>query len=436
MTTLVPGAPPRPTDQVPDHSEQRSALARLVLIVAGGVLAALVTGTARTVAVVLAIVVMIMLHELGHFLTAKWSGMKVTEYFLGFGPRLWSFRRGETEYGIKAIPAGGYVKIIGMNNLDVVDPADEARTYRQATFPRRLAVVSAGSVMHFLIAFVLMWVVIVFIGLPNPKAVSVGSLSRFDQGPSPAQAAGLRNGDVFVSVNGIKVQSSDALRGYIEHHAAQSLALVVKRDGKIVDLSVTPVDGTRVTEQGQHPVAAAAGPTGIIGVMLASPVERSNPLVALFDSGDQLVRYTGQVFAAFGHIFSAHGLSNYGHQLVGRNTGSGSLQGAAGDRFVSPVGIVRLASDAAQSGFSTVLGLLIAINVFVGVFNMVPLLPLDGGHVAIAIYERVRSRRGRRYHVDVRRLMPATYAVMMVIVLLGITSLYLDITHPIPNPFQ
>src|SRR4051794_41609108 len=114
-----------------DPNEQRSALVRLAMIVVAALVAAAVTGVTKTVAVVLAIIVMIMLHELGHFLTAKAGGMKVTEYFLGFGPRLWSIRKGETEYGVKAIPAGGYVKIIGMSNLEEGPPEDEPRSYRQ-----------------------------------------------------------------------------------------------------------------------------------------------------------------------------------------------------------------------------------------------------------------------------------------------------------------
>src|SRR5262245_40686470 len=105
-----------------DQNEQRSALLRLGLIVVAAIVAAAATGVTKTVAVVLAIIVMIMLHELGHYLTAKSAGMKVTEFFLGFGPRLWSVRKGETEYGIKALPVGGYVKIIGMSNLDEVPP--------------------------------------------------------------------------------------------------------------------------------------------------------------------------------------------------------------------------------------------------------------------------------------------------------------------------
>ena len=118
------------------------------MVVVAGVALAVVLGALPVLVVVLALVAMIMLHELGHFATAKWSGMKVTEYFLGFGPRLWSIRRGETEYGVKAIPAGGYVRIVGMTMLEEVDPADEARSYRQASFPRRLLVAVAGSAMH------------------------------------------------------------------------------------------------------------------------------------------------------------------------------------------------------------------------------------------------------------------------------------------------
>jgi hypothetical protein len=116
------GGPPPGTSAEPSGDERRAALARLALIVVAGLVAAVMTGVTKTVLIVVAIIVMIMLHELGHFLTAKWAGMKVTEYFLGFGPRLWSVRKGETEYGVKAIPAGGYVKVVGMSNLEQVDP--------------------------------------------------------------------------------------------------------------------------------------------------------------------------------------------------------------------------------------------------------------------------------------------------------------------------
>ncbi len=117
-----------------------------------------------------------MLHELGHFATAKWSHMKVTEYFVGFGPRLWSIRRGETEYGVKAIPAGGYVKIPGMTNLEEIDPEDEPRTYRRKPFHNRIIVASAGSFMHFVIAFLLAWSAILYFGTPSSSAVPGGGV--------------------------------------------------------------------------------------------------------------------------------------------------------------------------------------------------------------------------------------------------------------------
>src|SRR5687767_10271383 len=152
----------------PTAAEQRSALVRLIVVLVAAALATVVTGTTKTVLVVVALITMIMLHELGHYLTAKWGGMKVTEFFVGFGPRLWSVRKGETEYGVKALPLGGYVKIIGMHNLDPVeDPADEPRTYRQQSFGRRLSVAVAGSTMHFIIAFLLFFAVNAVVGVPT-----------------------------------------------------------------------------------------------------------------------------------------------------------------------------------------------------------------------------------------------------------------------------
>src|SRR5215217_7283499 len=132
----------------------------LLFIAAMAALGMFVPGSRTPLLLVVGIVVMVMLHELGHFVVAKRSGMKVTEFFVGFGPRLWSFTRGETEYGVKAIPAGGYVRIIGMTNMEEVDPADESRTFRNATPGKRLATILAGVTVNLIIAFVLFFVVI------------------------------------------------------------------------------------------------------------------------------------------------------------------------------------------------------------------------------------------------------------------------------------
>ena len=148
------------------------------------------------------IIVIVMLHELGHFLAAKHGGMKVTEYFVGFGPRLWSFRRGETEYGIKALPLGGYVKIPGMTNLEEVDPADEGRVYRDKPFHSRLLVAVAGSAVHFLLAFVLLWVLLTFVGVPNSDQVQIQGLHPGGRPGQPGRGGGIRAGDIVVSVDG------------------------------------------------------------------------------------------------------------------------------------------------------------------------------------------------------------------------------------------
>jgi membrane-associated protease RseP (regulator of RpoE activity) len=365
--------------------------------------------------------------------------MKVTEYFLGFGPRLWSIHRGETEYGVKAIPAGGYVKIIGMSNLEEVDPADEPRTYRQQPFGRRLSVAVAGSAVHFILAFLILWVLFSFVGVPNGNNVAVGGFSTIEGTASPAKQAGLQPGDVFVSVDGRALSSPDQLVSYIQSHAGQPVTVVVKRHGDTQTVRVTPIDERTVRVQGQPAPPPSSTPYGIIGVQLTAPVQTTNPIAAVGRSTTDLGRFSWDTLKALGSVFSPHGISNYTHQVTSPtgNTGNQSQQSASNSpRLESPIGIVRLASQASHAGLRDVLTLLFSINVFVGLFNLFPMLPLDGGHVAIAVYEQARSRRGRRYHVDVAKLLPATYLVFLVLVVLGVTAIYMDVTHPLANPFQ
>src|ERR671910_1307727 len=161
----------------PDEPDYETGGLRLALLVSAMAVAGLWWGW-PVLLMILGIVVMIFLHELGHYLTAKWAGMKVTEFFIGFGPKIWSFQRGETEYGLKVIPAGAYVRIIGMNNLDEVDPADEPRTYREQSFPKRLLVVSAGSLMHMLQAFVLLVLLLGVVGVPGGSLTDDAARAR------------------------------------------------------------------------------------------------------------------------------------------------------------------------------------------------------------------------------------------------------------------
>jgi membrane-associated protease RseP (regulator of RpoE activity) len=299
----------------------------------------------------------------------------------------------------------------------------------------------AGSAVHFILAFLILWVLFSFVGVPSGNQVAVGGFSTIEGTASPAKQAGLQPGDVFVSVDGRALSSSDQLVTYIQSHAGQPVTVVVKRHGDTQTIRVTPLDERTVKVQGQPAPPPSSTPYGIIGVQLTSPVQTTNPVAAVGRSTIDLGRFSWDTLAALGSVFSPHGISNYTHQVTNPtgNTGNQSqatTSNSNSPRFESPIGIVRLASEASHAGLREVLLLLFSINVFVGLFNLFPMLPLDGGHVAIAVYERARSRRGRRYHVDVAKLLPATYLVFLVLVVLGVTAIYMDVTHPLANPFQ
>ena len=409
-----------------EKDEQRQALFRFLLVLVAGVFAATAFGIVKALAVIAAVILMIMLHELGHFLTAKWAGMKVTEYFLGFGPRLWSVRKGETEYGVKLFfLLGGYVKIVGMHNLEEVDPEDEPRTYRQKSFPRRLSVAIAGSTVHFILAFLLLWGLNSFVGVVEPD-MKVGQISKLENGQSPAEEAGFELGDRIVSVDGKRFAKWDELPPYIKERPGQRIDFVVERDGREVTVSPVAVDRRNVKLKGDRKYTE---PVGFVGISPTTKVEKTDPFTGIGRSAKDLGFYTKETIGALGKMVSADGLSAYGRQLT---AGRGAVAPSEDDpRFLSPIGLGRLANTVANSGLRSVLFLLVAINVFVGIFNMIPLLPFDGGHVAIAAYERIRSRRGRPYHVDVAKLMPITYMVFLLLMFVAVTSMYLDIVRPL-----
>ncbi len=410
-----------------DQREQTGALLRLAVVVAAGLIVAELFGALATVLVVLGLLVMIVLHELGHFVAAKRAGMKVSEFFVGFGPRLWSVRKGETTYGIKALPLGGYCRIIGMTNVEKVDPADEPRAYRNQPTWRRLTVACAGSFVHFLLAFVML--VILFLGpgdignfVSNPPSSSpVAAVEGFAGGPSPAQLAGLKAGDRIIAVNGRHFSGWDQLTAYLRARPDQRVALTIERDGHSFVTSVVLANGADVRLKGQK-TALYAKPTGLLGIEIKpSPVR-----FGLVGS----VEHAGTAFGATA-VTSVTGLARvvtdfggYTHMLASQK----AADSPTAERFESPVGVVRLANQATKIGLSEVLYLLVLINIFVGIFNMLPLLPFDGGHVAIAIYEKVRSLRTRRpYHADVNKLAPVLYAVLAVLAFYAISSLFLDL---------
>jgi membrane-associated protease RseP (regulator of RpoE activity) len=431
----APSGPP----SAPEPPVYETGGLRLALLIAAVAAAGLAFGWPVLV-VILGIVVMIFLHELGHYLTAKWAGMKVTEFFIGFGPKIWSFRRGETEYGLKVVPAGAYVRIIGMNNLDEVDPADESRTYRQKSFPKRLLVVSAGSLMHFAQAFVLLVILLGVVGFPgrsvaNPPDRAPAWQINSVEDDSAAQAAGLKEDDLVVAVNGQPVSHFDELSDALARFdVGDEVQLTVERDG--VERTV---DATLRARPAGVPGGDAGTPFLGVGTSKHFSDEPLGLGTALVRAPGEMVRFTGQTFGAMAGFFSPRGISNFADNVGEANnpdSGSGSSGGSGSssddnDRLISIIGVVQLGSQDVENRAAFLLALFFSLNMFIGIFNMLPLLPLDGGHAAMAIYERIRSRPGRAYHADFAKLLPLTYVVVMGLVVLGVTAMYLDIVDPI-----
>jgi membrane-associated protease RseP (regulator of RpoE activity) len=385
---------------------------------------------------VVALLVSVMLHETGHFVLAKRFGMKVTRYFVGFGPTLWSTRRGETEYGIKALPFGGFVKIVGMHSLDdPEDPADEPRSFRRAPAWQRIAVLCAGSFMHFLLAFLLVFGLALGVGIENDTTTQLGPISTCvpsgltalsngtctakDQ-VSPASQAGLRDGDTVVAFNGQPVSNWNELGSAIrEAPPGSSATITVRRDGNLLTLHTT--------------LASVSGRSGaFLGIEPAVVFQVPSPLGAVSYAGsafaqvvDGSARAVAALPAALPKLFSKNRSSTAAGQV-------GSVVGAA-----EATGAAVAANWGWQYKVSFVLLLIASLNIFVGLVNMLPLLPMDGGHVAVIIYERIRAwlarLRGRPDPglADMAKLLPVSFSLFMVIVVVSAMLILADIVNPV-----
>ncbi len=376
------------------------------------------------------LVVIVMLHELGHFVTAKRAGMKVTEYFVGFGPRLWSVRRGETEYGVKAIPAGGYVRITGFTSVEEVAPEDEPRAYRQQPFHQRIIVASAGSAMHFLIAFVLAAILVLSFGRATNN-YTIASVEHWPGTQTPAALAGLKPGDTIVSIDGKSFTNPNSMTDVIRRSVGTPLHLGVERDGKLLHLTATPANGKNIEVDGQK-----LDNRGYLGVEIKQATAPVGLLAAVGDSFTTMWQATTAEVAGIGQIFSPHGLTSVYHQVTNSKAASSAANNpGSAPRPVSLPGIVNLGAQAEQAGLASVLMLLITINIVFGLLNMLPMIPLDGGHVAVAVYEWIRTKKGQPYYrADITKLFPVAALFVAFLALFVFAGLYLDITHPLQLP--
>jgi membrane-associated protease RseP (regulator of RpoE activity) len=427
----------------PAGQPSRGSAARLVawlLVVA--VVVALIVADHRHLAFlfgvlifVVALLVSVMLHEFGHFATAKKFGMRVTQFFVGFGQTLWSTFRGDTEYGVKALPFGGFVKITGMTSIEEVDVADEPRAFSSKPGWQRIIVLAAGSFMHFVLALFLFFVLAIGIGQANGTNVvssvagcipaSVKALDSnnpctgHNLGKAPAQLAGMKPGDTIVSVAGRPVSTWQLHNVLTAEKPGVAIPIVVDRHGRDVHLTVT----------------------------LATIPKRSVPYLGVV----QVVGYEhSSFFAAWGYA---------GDQFADTLTSSASaisrLPSAIPDLFnkdraktpagdvSSVVGVGEVTGDVVQAALpwqakvTVVLYLVASLNIFVGAFNLLPLLPLDGGHLAVVIFERIRAwfarLRGRPDPglVDIQKLVPLSLLVFAALVGLGTLLIAADIFNPV-----
>ncbi len=359
---------------------------------------------------VVGLIVSVFLHEVGHFVTARRSGMKVTQFYMGMGPRVFSFQRGEVEFGLRALPVGAFVRIVGMNNLDECDPQDEPRTYRQQSYPKRMLVITAGSLMHLLIAIVL------FVGIYSTagRYGDTGELLIYGAPAvdSPAEKIGLREGDQILAVDNQKIGSRRELIN----------AIVANKPGDTVSV--------QYLREGQSQIEQV--------VLAANP---ANPQVAFLGVASDSYRYVRQnVFNSvrFGLVDVARtARDSVGGLFVVLNPKNifSNVVADEPDMMTRPttvVGASQVGGEIGRSdGLKGVLILLATVNIFVGIFNLVPLLPFDGGHAAIATYERLRSRRGKVYRADVGKMIPVATTVVVLLVMLMFAGLYLDITSPL-----
>jgi membrane-associated protease RseP (regulator of RpoE activity) len=375
----------------------------------------------------LGILLSLILHEIGHAAAARAFGMKVTRFFVGFGPTLFSVTRRGVEYGVKAIPVGAFVKIVGMTRLDDVAPADEKRAMWRFPVWKRTVVMGAGVAVHFMLGFLILWGLFAFSPLPDQRllqsrpvlvdtvAPCVGRGCVAGTGPaSAAVTAGLRRGDVIVAVDGRPVRGWDAFTSTVRAAGGRDIALTYERAGtrQTVPVALPVVEGVGVLGVTPQVPTATAGPADAVGLA-------GRQAGAMFSGTfDALLRLPTRVPALWASI-----------------TG----EERDPDTPVSMVGASHIGGELADRGdYQSFLLMLASLNFFLGMFNLLPVLPADGGHIAISWFERARSwlygllRRPDPGPVDYYRLAPA---VLVAVVLFAAFTL-LSITADLVNPVQ
>lgn len=364
--------------------------------------------------IAIGILIAVLFHEAAHFVAAKAFGMKATEFFAGFGPKLWSFRRGETEYGLKLLPLGGYVRIVGMHPGEEVDPAEEHRTYRGSPYWQKTVVVLAGIVANLALGFVLIYSVFVVVGLPGDANTTVAMVLEVDEDGDPTAAAssGLMEGDTIVGYDGVTLEEWATFREYVRARPGVAIDIEIDRDGALLPLTITP--GERELEDGET--------IGYMGLAPDRPLERLGVIEGLSVSWPAFTEQVGGTVTGLARLLNPVNLFGLLGDIVSGDTP------APENRPTTVVGIVAAGDEIQQSfGWSGLLGVLASLNIVVALFNLIPVLPFDGGHAAIALYQKLT---GKQANFD--RLAPVAIGVIVVFMGIFLIGLWFDIFSPAP----
>jgi membrane-associated protease RseP (regulator of RpoE activity) len=356
----------------------------------------------------LSLLVIILIHEGGHYLTARAFGFRVLEYYVGFGPKLWSFRRGEIDYGVKALPLGGYVKIAGMNPFENdVPPGDEDRAYTAKPIWQRAIVILAGPLSHFLVATLIFAALLAVVG--DLRIAKVGEVTTsLDGHTSPAALAGIEPGDVIVAMGDVRHPSGNDIGPYMAAHPGEPIPFTIDRGGRTMRFTMTPVKTTIDGVDGWR-----------IGVVL-EPVPRAVPSAAVGGIG-LLWEVSKESVGQIAHIFGPHGVSRLVTLLFTdepRNENDPASVVGVGQQ----VGAIGSTGDWAYLFY-----LFGYVTLFIGLVNLIPLPPFDGGHLAILVIERFRHRI-----VDMRKVVPVSAIVLAFLGVFVLSTMLLDIWKPIP----
>ncbi len=424
---------------------------------------------------IVGLLVSIGLHELGHLSFAKLFNVKVTQYSLGFGKAMWSFRRGETEYGIRPILLGGYISMVGMlkprasgrpsaitntgmygafvqdarqaSAEQIADSGgDDSRAFYRLTPWKRIIVMVAGPAMNLVIGIVLFGVLLVGFGAPTTTftssvdcvlPTSQATTCTSGDAVSPAKQAGIRSGDVVLSVDGKQDPTIAEVSEVFQESAGKDVTVVVSRDGAEKTLHITPTTATRDVYKADGTVAknddgsTKTQQVGVVGVSIGQSLVRQSPAAVLPATGAQIAA-------------SAHLIIDLPQRLVAVWNAAFGSQARSQDSPVSVVGVGRAIGEvSSMSGVPvidkayTILGLLASLNIGLFVLNMVPLLPLDGGHIAGAIWEAVKRRsfalvgKADPGPIDLAKTMPLTMVVVVLLAGMSALLIYADIVRPV-----